>query len=379
MKVQFSSIAAAASLLKVAASFTARMPDARTYMRLDATAGGLTAATIGDEGQFVITIPGVEVEKPGTIIARADLLAGLFAKSTHGEFGVLSVKEGDASAPAELRVGKNRYTLRQPPAVDVIFNLPGDTPTGGATMPAKKFVEALQFVSHAMARNDVRYYLNGCCIVVGTRTIDFAATDGHRLARTIEMIDGAAERTGAGAVLVPNAAVSKIANALNATGDGNVRLVQTGNGYCLCTESFALYGKSLEGRFPDVGAVIPKEHEAVATISAPALVRALDRTGLVSAGQKHHYVDCAAYDDELVFTIDCDNGAVEERIPAQFDGAAVAVNFRVDAHYLRDAAAVGGAGGLQIMVASNPNQPIRWACDGIAPDLRGGVIMPVRR
>ncbi len=375
MKVQFSSLGRAAALLKVAASFTSRITDALAYLRLEALADSFTVTANGDEGQFLLTIPGVTIIEMGTIIVRADLVSGLFGKNAHADAGTLSVKDATS---AEMKVGRNRYTLRRLLAVDNLIEVPSESPIGGAEMASEQMVDAFDFVTHAMARSDVRYYLNGCCVTVGTKTVEFAATDGHRLARTIERIEESV-RLSSGSVIVPQAAVPKIVAALAATGDKRVRLVPVGTGFCVCTESFALHGKSIDGRYPDVNAVIPKEAGSSAVISAKALMVTLDRTGLISAGQKFPHVDCRSSGGGLVFTYEGDAGEIEEHIDADFDGPPGAFDFRLDPHYLRDAAAAVGAGQIRLTVMPDPNRPIRWTGSDAAADQRGGVIMPMRR
>ena len=48
----------------------------------------------------------------------------------------------------------------------------------------RQFISALKFVSHAMAKNEVRYYLNGELLEsVNQDSIRLVATDGYRLAK----------------------------------------------------------------------------------------------------------------------------------------------------------------------------------------------------
>lgn len=46
----------------------------------------------------------------------------------------------------------------------------------------KEFLLALKFVSHAMAKGDLRFYLNGTMFRFKKNSLELIATDGHRLA-----------------------------------------------------------------------------------------------------------------------------------------------------------------------------------------------------
>lgn len=49
-------------------------------------------------------------------------------------------------------------------------------------MKQSTFFKALKFVSHAMAKKDIRYYLNGVCLDVTAEGVHMVGTDGHRMA-----------------------------------------------------------------------------------------------------------------------------------------------------------------------------------------------------
>ncbi len=56
----------------------------------------------------------------------------------------------------------------------------------------------LDKTAFAMAQQDVRYYLNGVMLELGSRELTAVATDGHRLARMTEAVEtGSLKRTRA--------------------------------------------------------------------------------------------------------------------------------------------------------------------------------------
>ena len=82
---------------------------------------------------------------------------------------------------AEIRSGRSRFSLTTLPASDYPNS---DSPTDALTLnlEQKELKRLFELTQFAMAHQDVRYYLNGLLLEIGSAGLSTIATDGHRLA-----------------------------------------------------------------------------------------------------------------------------------------------------------------------------------------------------
>ena len=81
-----------------------------------------------------------------------------------------------------LKAGKSRFNLQTLPAEDFPSIAPATGNTISFSLEQKALRQLLSLVQYAMAHQDIRYYLNGLCIVTEGQELRLVATDGHRLA-----------------------------------------------------------------------------------------------------------------------------------------------------------------------------------------------------
>lgn len=121
---------------------------------------------------------------------------------------------------------------------------------------------------HAMAENDVRYYLNGLCFDFNQFNFNVVGTDGHRLAmRGIELSEPVLKKE----LIIPRNTVAELHKLLDqgqcsisGTSSSYVNsgdVVVTMNGIVVELEKLTLISKLVDGRFPDYQRVIPQNYE----------------------------------------------------------------------------------------------------------------------
>lgn len=140
-----------------------------------------------------------------------------------------------------------------------------------ASVSQREFTAAVNYVCHAMAKNDCRYYLNGLNIRVLKDQLRIEATDGHRLACVTILATGHTLPTGFDLIL-KNTDVKIIAKQfktpargadptlmLSIKGDGSNTLTLN-NGTSFCTY------KLIDAKYPDCGKVIPSKDDAAKVV-----------------------------------------------------------------------------------------------------------------
>lgn len=188
-----------------------------------------------------------------------------------------TVKVSNSKEKMTISCGKSKFTLLSTAAEDFPTWSFDNTAKNKITVNAKDITEALRKVRHAIAVNDVRYYINGVCFDLSGDNLNLVATDGHRLA--IEQIP--AQSDSPINVIVPANAVNYIINLLQKT-DDDVIISCFNNGMLINKEDTALSFKFVDGKFPDYNRVIPKSdsRRTVCTINKDETVKAVARASL---------------------------------------------------------------------------------------------------
>jgi len=157
---------------------------------------------------------------------------------------------------AVLRSGRSRFSLSTlPPGEFPATDAPGsDLELKLSQTELKRLIDLTQF---AMAQQDVRYYLNGLLLEIGSGYLRAVATDGHRLAAAqLELETGVGDEPRQ--IIVPRKGVLEMQRLL-ANGESQVSLMIGANALRLMVAGTRLTSKLIDGRFPDYDRVIPRQ------------------------------------------------------------------------------------------------------------------------
>ena len=193
----------------------------------------------------------------------------------------------DDDGRAHIRSGRSRFALTTLPASDfpTTDEIADESAFVIAQSELKRLIDLTQF---AMARQDVRYYLNGLLLEVAPEKIKAVATDGHRLAVAgFEAATGVEESK---AIIVPRKAVAELARLLT-TEDVELQVRVGTNAIQLAIDDVRFTSKLIDGRFPDYGRVIPDAEACDKRLSMDreSLRQCLVRTSVLSS-DKHRTV-----------------------------------------------------------------------------------------
>ncbi|MFQ6372537.1 DNA polymerase III subunit beta [Shewanella sp. YIC-542] len=228
-----------------------------------------------------------------------------------------------------LRCGRSRFTLATLPAEEYP-NVESFQPNIEFTIKQgtlKSLIDATQF---SMANQDVRYYLNGLLFETEGNVLRAVATDGHRLALSHRMIEGALPENQ---VIVPRKGVVELARLLEA--DEQEITIAIGDNAIRATTSVAvLTSKLVDGRFPDYRRVLPKGGDKIVLASRNALRQALLRASILS-NEKFRGVRVQLENALLKITANNpEQEEAEEIIDVEYNGEPLEIGFNVS--YLLD-------------------------------------------
>ena len=245
------------------------------------------------------------------------------------EFGI------DEGNRAHIRSGRSRFTLATIQA--------SDFPTTDEMIDESEFVIAqnelkrlIDLTQFAMARQDVRYYLNGLLLEVTPQQVKAVATDGHRLAvAQFDTVTGVEESRS---IIVPRKGVTELARLLT-TEDVELRVRVGANAVQMVVDNVRFSSKLIDGRFPDYGRVIPDAERCDKRLSMDreSLRQCLVRTSVLSS-DKHRTVRLTLGTGTLkVAANNPEQETAEDELEIEYAGEDLEIGFNVS--YVIDALA----------------------------------------
>ena len=236
---------------------------------------------------------------------------------------------------AHIRSGRSRFTLATIPA--------GEFPTTDEIADQSEFVIAqsqlkrlVDLTQFAMARQDVRYFLNGLLLEVSSQQVKAVATDGHRLAVAHTSLETGLQEPRA--IIIPRKGVIELARLLK--GDDGDLVVRLGsNAIQMTIDDVRFTSKLIDGKFPDYERVIPDAGQCDKHLSMDreTLRQCLLRASVLS-GDKHRTVRMTLSPGSLkVAANNPEQETAEDEIEIEYTGESLDIGFNVS--YLIDALA----------------------------------------
>jgi DNA polymerase-3 subunit beta len=181
-----------------------------------------------------------------------------------------------------------------------------------------------------MAQQDIRYYLNGLLLVVEGKNVIAVATDGHRLAFAQITIEEEFERQE---VIIPRKTIIELQRLLEDS-DQPVSLEIANNQVKLSFSDIELISKLVEGKFPDYTRVIPKGYKNEFSIHREGLLRALQRTAIMTSDKFKGVRWVIAPGSLKISSTNADQEEAVEELEIDYSGDTVDIGFNVT--YLLD-------------------------------------------
>jgi DNA polymerase-3 subunit beta len=192
----------------------------------------------------------------------------------------------------EISAGPTTYVLNTLSAEDYPQMKRGEGEAVAFSVPSKPFVAALRFAAIAMAKNDIRYYLNGVHFALKSKRLTLTGTDGHRLHRAQVEVEEADAKDKCDGILAA-AAIERVIEVaerhvavLFAATAVRVELGKAAADGKAIIDSEQFLSTLLDGKYPDVERVIPKERTSAGAALREPLAAAVRRVGVVMAGTK---------------------------------------------------------------------------------------------
>ncbi|AFY66992.1 DNA polymerase III subunit beta [Geitlerinema sp. PCC 7407] len=292
-----------------------------------------------------------KIEAGGEITLPAKLLGDIVARLPDGEM-VLDDDLGEATVTIKSASGK--YQVRgmgaeEFPELPIIEE--GDV----AQLPAEALIEGLKGALFAASTDETKQVLTGVHVTIQAEGLEFAATDGHRLAVVqTSSEEGAATIVGGEGTLdvtIPGKTLRELERMLAAHQSTEAIALRSEPGQVVFEwADQRLTSRLLEGQYPNYRQLIPKQFARQVTVERRSLISALERIAVL-ADRKNNIVKISldSAQQQITVSVDAqDVGSGQEAVPAQLTGEDLDIAFNVK--YLLDGLKVLPSTEVQIQV-----------------------------
>ncbi len=275
-----------------------------------------------------------QVEAGGTLTLPAKLLTDIVSRLPDGELTLDAEADGSL---ATLTCALGRYQVRGM-AADQYPELP-TLDNGEAThLLVESLVEGLRGSLFATSGDETKQVLTGVHVTAEGDEMEFAATDGHRLAVVQTIKPGAETETAAAPkvatfdVTVPGKALRELERMLQMHPSVEAIAVRFDQGQLIFEwEHQRITSRLLEGQYPNYRQLIPRQFSRQMTVERRLFISALERIAVL-ADQKNNIVKLSldGTKQEIVVSVDApDVGNGREAVAAQVSGEDLDIAFNV--------------------------------------------------
>jgi len=280
------------------------------------------------------------VEEDGDLALPAKLLNDMISRLPPGDL-TLEADSDDPENPdpnVTITCSCGRYQLRgldpeDYPALPVLDT--GET----LTLPSTAILEGLRGCLFATSLDETKQVLTGVHLTVKEDSVEFAATDGHRLAvvtTSTEQEDEEKvtpiESDSPFEVTVPGRALREIERMMGSHKEGiNVELTVDAGQVVFHLPSCRLTSRTLEGQYPAYEQLIPQVFERQIDLDRRQLLSSVERISIL-ADQKNNVVMFSIQGEtqEVILSVEAtDVGSATESIPATISGDDLQIAFNV--------------------------------------------------
>ena len=344
-------------------------------LHIEATESALTVRGTDLEVEIVARIEeGVDIDGAGSTTVPAHKLAEIWQSLPENASVDVALENGRAI----VKSGRSRFALATIPSEDFPKEKPllleGEEDEGEGVrlvVPHADLRRLLDRTKFAMANGDVRYFLNGMLFELTANSLRAAASDGHRMA--ISTLDRGVEGVEKLRIIVPRKSVQDLERLIGES-DADVQLEMGSRTLRATQGEYTMTTKLVDGQFPEVDRLIPRNTDHSATGDRETWRQALQRAAILS-NEKSQDVRLNLEDDRMVIRAsNPEQEEAEETIAVDYDGSTMEIGFNV--RYLQDVLSALDTEAVKVSMPPDNNIALM---EGIGAEDSIYVVMPLRR
>ncbi|EJR54823.1 DNA polymerase III, beta subunit [Bacillus cereus VD107] len=159
----------------------------------------------------------------------------------------------------------------------------------------EKLIEVFKQTSFAAAKNESRPVLTGVHIIFDHNKLVCTATDSHRLALREILISSHAKAN----CIIPSSTISELLKLMN--NNSNFVYIYLSESHIIFKfGTITLYSRLIEGKYPNISSLIPREFQTVINIDRKKILQGVDRSSLLASEWANNNVNLEIIDESTI-------------------------------------------------------------------------------
>lgn len=239
----------------------------------------------------------VKTVKKGSITLPAKKLIEIVSKLPSEEI-IFNLNEENNLM--EIKCGRAKFDLKGISASE-FPNIEYPETEESVNIEINTLLKAIKQTTFATATYDTNNVLSGVLFKINGNTIEMAATDGNRLARTKEAIENKEKKDYS--VVIPSRTLKEFAGILSGVEDKTVSITVKNSQILFKLKDRCITSRLIEGQYPSYEQLIPKNYEIKAIADKYILNTAIDRASTM-VNERTNIVKMNFNDNKLKLTAD---------------------------------------------------------------------------
>jgi DNA polymerase-3 subunit beta len=287
-----------------------------------------------------------EIIEAGNLTLPAKLLGDIVSRLPQGEITIATATEDDEEILTTIESASGSFQIRAMAATEYP-ELPIIDEGQTLSLPVAVFGDGLKGALFASSADETKQILTGVHIRTSgsndapAESLEFAATDGHRLAVVQTSLEAQEEVSGENlanfALTIPARALRELEKMLSSKEDSDMVSLQFDETQIIFDlGDRRLTSRKLEGSYPAYEQLIPNKFSRTLAVDRKRLIGGLELVSVL-ADQKNNLVKFTLDSDkgQLSLAVDAkDVGKAREVMPAEITGESIEIAFNVK--YLMD-------------------------------------------
>ncbi len=282
------------------------------------------------EKKIPLTIDGarvLEVKQTGSVVVTAKYISEIVKKLP----GDIHVK-ADGKQLITLQSGEIITSLKGFPSEEYP-NMPVIDESSPIRIPSTELLEMIKQTAFAVAKNESRPVLTGVNLFFKENHLTCAATNSHRLALRELKIDSNIR----GSFIIPSTSLNELVKLI--PGETEIIHIFLSDSYIVFkTADSSLFSRLIEGNYPNVSALIPKDSKTVITLDTKQFLKGIDRACLFASEWKNNNIHLEIINGTRlkISSTSSEIGRIEETQPFKNIEGGSELSISLDANFMID-------------------------------------------
>lgn len=292
---------------------------------------------IGSDSDIVIekniplTIDGVrvlEVYEKGTVVLSAKYLSEIVKKSPDDIHVKLNENQSVTIISNEIVTNLNGFHSEKYP------NLPQVDEDGHFKIPSVELLEIIKQTAFAVSKTEARPVLTGVNMTFRDNILSCVATNTHRLA----VRELALESKVNGSFIIPSKSLNELTKLIN-NQSGVIHIFISRSHMVFKSNNFSLFSRLIEGNYPNVSGLLPKDLKTIITLDTNLLLKGIDRACLFASESRNNNVHLEILDNTKlrISSTTAELGEIEETQSIMAITGEEGLSISLDGSFLMDA------------------------------------------